>query len=141
MGYTLLAGLARGKSTITLVGVVKMPKSKVSAVRAICGAQQPTLLRLFEDPSYRHLRIEGCIPRAEAIDRILTGFSAACEQNWAEALYLEWAGYDLYKPAAPLGKEHLTRIQLRPAASGRRYEFVWLQPPLRATAHYAACAF
>ena len=71
---------------------------------------------------------------------ILTGLRAAAEPEWDAAFDLEWAGYAPYQVAAPLGKMHLTRVQLQPAASGRRYEYVFPGGLLRVSAMTSAMA-
>ena len=83
---------------------------------------QTTIKRLYDDPSCRQLKIEVPIRRAEAIKAILTGFRAASDlelhrdvaRNIVHSLYVQWAGYQRYRAAAPLGKQHLTHVQYVP---------------------------
>ena len=94
---------------------------------------QTTIKRLYDDPSCRQLKIEVPIRRAEAIKAILMGFRAASDlelhrdvaRNIVHSLYVQWAGYQQYRAAAPLGKQHLTHVQLCPGIGGHRYEYVF----------------
>ncbi len=92
---------------------------------------QNAIIRLFHDVSCGHLEIEAPISRAEAMAEILAGFRAASEHEpgsdpaGSHALSLQWAGYELYRAAAPLGTQHLTRVQLRPSIGAHRYEYVF----------------
>ena len=91
---------------------------------------QTAMIRLYDDTSYRHLRIEAPIPRVAAMKEILAGFRAAAEQqlNWEatrESLSLEWAGYQRYQAAAPLGEQHLTHVRLHPPVGAHRVEYVF----------------
>ena len=94
---------------------------------------QTAMTRHYDDPSYSRLAAEAPIPRAEAMDQILAGFRAALNMEFdpdavrdlGRSLFIEWAGYDLYEPAAPIGQEHVTRVRLRPAAGGHRFEYVF----------------
>jgi len=68
------------------------------------------------------------------MEQILTGFRAAMEieincrnvdkEVWDRSRWLRWAGYDLCETAAPLGQQHLTRIQLYRAVGSHTYEYV-----------------
>jgi hypothetical protein len=99
------------------------------------NTMQTALIRLYDDVSCRRLRIEAPISRAAAMEEILAGLRATVEikvnpralsdDTWMDSRDLQWAGYDLYRTAAPLGKQHLTRVQLRPAFGTHRYEYVF----------------
>lgn len=82
------------------------------------------MIRLYDEPSCSKLKIEAPIPWAEAMKEILTGLRAAAERDSDAALYLQWAGYDPYRTAAPLGKAHLIRIQFQPPVGAHRVEFI-----------------
>ena len=94
---------------------------------------QTVIRRIYDDPSCHQLKIEVPIRRAKAIEAILTGFRAVSDlelhrdaaRNIARSLYVQWAGYQQYRAAAPLGKQHLTHVQLCPGIGRHRYEYVF----------------
>ncbi len=95
---------------------------------------QTATIRIYDDAACRNLKTEAPIPRVQAMEQILAGFRAAVEIQtaalrsddlWNRGRWLRWAGYDPYEPAAPLGQQHLTRIQLYPAIGGHCYEYTF----------------
>jgi hypothetical protein len=96
---------------------------------------QTAMIRLYDDVSCHRLQIEAPISRTAAMEEILTGLRATVtisvnsaalgDDTWLKSRELQWAGYDFHRAAAPLGKQHLTRIQLRPAIGSHRYEYVF----------------
>jgi hypothetical protein len=95
---------------------------------------QTAMIRCYRDPDYSRLAAEAPVPREEALERILAGFRAALDMeldpdaacDLGRSLFVEWAGYDPdepWEPAAPIGQQHVTRVRLRPAVGGHRYEY------------------
>jgi len=56
---------------------------------------------------------------------ITMGLQAAWSGDVRNSRYIEWAGYELYRVAAPIGKQHLTHVQLDPGIGAYRYEYVF----------------
>ena len=94
---------------------------------------QNAMIRYYDDPHYSRLAAEAPIPREEALEQILAGFRASWKveldrdspHDFNGCLYIEWAGYDLYEPAAPIGQDHVTHVRLRPAVGGHRLDYVF----------------
>ena len=97
---------------------------------------QTAMIRLYGDPACSHLEIEAPISRAEAMEEIRAGFRAARERDLnreargddnvrMRSRCLQWSGYEPYQAAAPLDKQHVTRVRLRPAVGGFRDEYVF----------------
>ena len=97
------------------------------------------MIRLYDGPLYQRVKIEAPLPRAEAMKEILTGLHAATEMElgrdaafdrdaaraYSLCRYFQWAGYQPYRAAAPLGQQHLTHVRLRPAVGTYRFEYVF----------------
>jgi len=89
------------------------------------------IVRFYDGPTCRDLRVDGHIFRAEAIQQILTGFRLARELAWDRdathderlCRYMQWAGYEPYEIAAPIGQPHRTNVQLCLDACAWRYEY------------------
>jgi hypothetical protein len=94
---------------------------------------QTATIRLFihDEPSRWRLKSEAPLPRAKAMEVILAGFHAAREMEMDRdaddrpCRYMQWAGYQPYHAAAPLGQQHLTHVQLRPAVGACRFEYAF----------------
>ena len=88
---------------------------------------QTAMIRLYDKPSCCRMTIEAPISRAKAMEEILAGLCASKEgePNWEAALFMHWAGYDRYRIAAPLEKQHLTHIQLSYSIGAQRVEYVF----------------
>jgi hypothetical protein len=93
---------------------------------------QETIVRIYDDPSCCHVSCEHPISRGEALAEILAGFRAAGSRDAPDDGFLkygrslQWAGYERFRAAAPVGQPHFTRVQSRPAVGGHRYEYIFL---------------
>lgn len=102
-------------------------KTRVDPRRVQTNTMQTAMVRLYDEPSCRRMTIEAPISRTKAMEEILTGLRAATERelDWEAALFMHWAGYDRYRIAAPLEKQHLTHIQLSYGIGAQRVEYVF----------------
>ena len=70
---------------------------------------QETIVRIYDDPSCRHVSYGHPISRGEALAEILAGFYAAGSRDapddgfWEHGRSLQWAGYERFRAAAPSG--------------------------------------
>lgn len=102
-------------------------RTRVDPRRVQANTMQTAMIRLYDKPSCCRMTIEAPISRAKAMEEILAGLCASKEgePNWEAALFMHWAGYDRYRIAAPLEKQHLTHIQLSYSIGAQRVEYVF----------------